>query len=157
MTKTELNEILELHKKWVNSGTGKRADLNGVNLRSADLTCADLTAADLTAADLTYADLRGAYLRGANLCSAELRGADLRGADLTGANLDFSQLNLFCKGLDFKIDEKIAKQLVYHVINLMKFSELDISMIFKNQVFDWLKTSHLVTTHNLPILVLKED
>ena len=78
--------------------------------------------------------------------------ADLRGADLSGADLDFSQLNLSCKGLNFKIDERLAKQLVYHVVNLMQYSNLDTPKIFKKQVYKWLENSHVVTKHRLPIL-----
>jgi hypothetical protein len=106
---------------------------------------------------LSYAILSGANLSctdlsGANLSGAILSYANLSGANLSGADLDFSQLNLSCKGLDFKIDERLAKQLVYHVINLMQYSELDTSKIFKKEVYKWLKDSHLVTKHNLPEL-----
>ena len=51
MTKTKMNEILELHKKWLNGAAdGKRADLQGADLRGADLQ---------------GAYLQGAYLQGA--------------------------------------------------------------------------------------------
>lgn len=43
MKKEELQKILDLHEKWLNSETeGVRADLLGANLRGADLTEADL-------------------------------------------------------------------------------------------------------------------
>jgi hypothetical protein len=122
MNKNELDLILEQHRLWLYNDGGKRA-----NLRSTDLS-------------------------GANLSGAILSYAILSGANLSGADLDFSQLNLSCKGLDFKIDERLAKQLVYHVINLMQYSELDTSKIFKKEVYKWLKDSHLVTKHNLPEL-----
>ena len=83
---------------------------------------------------------------------ANLHGADLHGADLCGANLDFSQLNLSCKGLDFKIDEHLAKQLVYHVINLMQYSELNVNKVFEQHVYKWLEDCHIITQHKLPIL-----
>ena len=81
MTKTELNVILELHKKWLNGNAdGKRSDLRGADLRGADLRGADLRGADLRSADLLGADLLG----------ADLKGADLKGADLQGAkNIPF--------------------------------------------------------------------
>ena len=57
MKQEELNEILNLHKKWLNSEVGgKRANLKG----------ADLEGANLYGADLNGADLEGANLRGAN-------------------------------------------------------------------------------------------
>jgi len=93
-----------------------------------------------------------AKLCDADLHDANLHDADLRGADLSGADLDFSCLTLCCKGLNFTIDERLAKQLVYHVINLMKKSKISTQKIFKKNVFKWLKDSHLVTKHNLPVL-----
>jgi hypothetical protein len=54
--------------------------------------------------------------------------------------------------LNFTIDERLAKQLVYHVINLMKKSKISTQKIFKKNVFKWLKDSHLVTRHKLPVL-----
>lgn len=66
--KTELQEIIESHDKWLNfEDGGKRADLQGADLRDVNLRDVDL--------------------RGANLRGADLRGADLRGADLQGADL----------------------------------------------------------------------
>lgn len=41
--------------------------------------------------------------------------ANLRGADLYGADLDFSCWPLWCGGLGVKIDDRIARQLIYHV------------------------------------------
>jgi hypothetical protein len=82
--KSELNGILESHKKWLNGdSSGVKADLNG----------AALSGADLSGADLSGVTLRGACLRGANLsrgklCAADLRGADFRWACLCGAELD---------------------------------------------------------------------
>ena len=88
MTKEQLNEILEKHKKWLNDEPdGERADLRGANLQGASLRGANLWGANLWGADLWEADLRGADLRKANLWGADLRGADLRGADLRGADL----------------------------------------------------------------------
>lgn len=73
MTQSELNEILEKHRKWLNDEEGgEKATLSG---------------ADLSGADLRRADLRRANLRRANLRQANLRRADLSGADLSGAIL----------------------------------------------------------------------
>ena len=131
MDQKELDKILELHKMWLNGDeNGKRADLYGADLRVANLRGANLYGADLYGADLRGANLRGADLRGAdlygadlygadlrvaNLYGADLYGADLRGADLYGADLDFSCWPLWCGGLGVKIDDRIARQLIYHV------------------------------------------
>ena len=48
MTKQELQEILGLHRKWLNKEEGgKRADLREANLREANLRRADLWGANL--------------------------------------------------------------------------------------------------------------
>jgi len=83
---------------------------------------------------------------------ADLRDTDLRDANLRGAYLDFSTLPLWCGGLNFTIDERLAKQLVYHVVNLMQTSNLDVNKIFKKQVYKWLEDSHVVIEHGLPKL-----
>ena len=63
MTKEQLNEVLEKHKKWINAEPGgERANLQGANLWGANLQ---------------RADLRGANLQGANLWEANLQGANL--------------------------------------------------------------------------------
>ncbi len=58
MTQSELNEILEKHRKWLNDEEdGEKANLRGANLRQANLSVADLSGADLRGADLRGADL----------------------------------------------------------------------------------------------------
>ena len=76
MLYSELQMVLELHKKWLqDKEDGKHANLNGANLRNADLSDADLRNADLSDADLRDADLSDANLRDANLRNANLSGA----------------------------------------------------------------------------------
>ena len=99
MTKSELNEILELHKKWSNGATdGKQACLEGADLHGVDLHGAYLWGARLRGVNLRNADLRGADLRGACLQRADLQHADLRYADLQGADLYRADL----KGADLR-------------------------------------------------------
>lgn len=63
MTKSELNEILEKHKKWLNDEEGgEKATLSGADLRRADLRQANLSGENLSGADLRVADLNGANL-----------------------------------------------------------------------------------------------
>ena len=154
MTKEELDQVLESHKKWLGRDwRGKRAVLNneelratilrvvnlqkaylcGADLRGADLRDADFREAILIEADLRGADLRGANLSGASLYGAELCGADLRDADLCGAELhgatlcdadiDFSIWPLWCGGLDVHIDDRIAIQLLYHLVRNVLYSK----------------------------------
>jgi hypothetical protein len=108
MKQEELNEILRLHKLWLEGKDGgakadlKGADLKGADLKGADLECADLKKAILADADLyeanlyranlKWADLREANLSGANLKGADLKGAELECADLKGANLEGADL-----------------------------------------------------------------
>ena len=110
MNQQKLNEILYLHKKWLDGEEGgKRADFRGADLREANFR-----GADLWRADLWRADLRGADFRGADLREANLRGAKLRGAKLQGADLDYSVWPLWCGGLHVKTDKRIMSQLAYH-------------------------------------------
>lgn len=124
MTKEELDKVLELHKKWLDGDkAGKRAVLFGANLLGANLRGANLRGADLLDANLRGADLRGADLIYANLRGANLRGADLNGADLRGANIDYSAFPLWCGGLDVNIDDRIAIQLLYHLVRNVLYSK----------------------------------
>ena len=108
MTREELQEILDKHKKWLNNEDGgEKADLGG----------ADLSDADLGGADLSNADLGGADLGG-----ADLRGADLRYANLSNADLDYSCLPLWCGSLLANMDDRQVKQLLYHTLSIVKHS-----------------------------------
>ena len=104
LSKEELQEILEKHKKWLLGETGgKKADLSETDFSETDLRGADLRwavfikanfrGANFRGANLRWADLRGADLRGADFRGADFRGADFRGADLRGANF---------RGADFR-------------------------------------------------------
>ena len=117
MDKKELDLILEKHEKWLdNENDGERA-----NLRYADLRDADLQHTDLQGADLRYADLRG----------VDLQDVDLRGANLRYADLDYSCCPLWCGSLDVHIDDRLAKQLLYHLLRNAAYSK-NISEEVKN-------------------------
>jgi len=116
MNKKELNEILELHKKWLaGKPDGKKADLQYADLQKADLQYADLRYADLRGADLRNADLQDADLR-----YADLRYANLQKADLRNANLDYSVFPLWCGSFDIITGDKLVKQLLSHIVRLNK-------------------------------------
>ena len=127
MNAKDLAETLKLHKKWLGGEKeGIRANLRGANLSGADLSGADLSVADLSGAelsganlreaDLSVADLREADLSGADLSGADLREADLSGADLREADIDYAVWPLWCKALNAQIDDRIARQLLYHTL-----------------------------------------
>ena len=99
----DLKNIIEMHTAWLNNEGGNRADLRSADLRSADFRDADLRSADLS---------------GTNLSGADLSGADLRDANLRGADIDFSCIPLWCGGLNFTVDERIFRQLLYHTISI---------------------------------------
>jgi len=104
-----LKPILEQHALWLaDPSTGKRANLQGADLRWTDLREADLRWANLQGADLRWADLR----------EADLQGADLRWANLRGADLDFSCWPLWCGSLDAVVDNRLKAQLAYHLLSL---------------------------------------
>ena len=93
--KRTVEEILEMHQKWLAGNGGQRlvwcklSENERTNLRGADLRGADLYNADLRYADLRYADLINANLRNADLRYADLINANLRNADLYNANLRY--------------------------------------------------------------------
>lgn len=123
MTREELQEILDKHKKWLNNEDGgEYANLRGADLRGADLGGANLKGAYLKGADLRGANLKGADLRSAYLRSANLKGADLSDADLRGADIDYSCLPLWCGSLLANMDDKQVKQLLYHTLSIVKHS-----------------------------------
>ena len=161
MQKERLQEILESHKKWLRGKDGKRANLRGANLRGANLRGADLRGADLRGADLKDADLKSVDLRGANLKranlrwgdlewgdlkDADLRYADLRGAnlkranlryaDLRGADLDYLSFPLWCGSFDIIVDERLIRQLCYHIVKLKYVgNDSDIKTLLESDVF----------------------
>lgn len=83
MTKGELQDIIESHKKWLNGYGGERANLCGADLSDTDLRNVNLHHALLIHADLCNADLSCAIINAANLSYADLSGANLRGTDLS--------------------------------------------------------------------------
>ena len=85
----QLKEILEEHRKWVESGgkEGERADLREANLRGVNLREANLQGAYMIKADLQEANLVGANLQEATPYGANFQGADLRDANLQGTKL----------------------------------------------------------------------
>ena len=114
-----IDEILKQHKLWVESqgADGKRANLRWADLSEADLSEADLRWADLSEADLSEADLRG-------------------------ADIDFSCLPLWCGSLNFKIDERQAAQIKYHLKSLCNYSGIDIDGVDVNK-WDWVESGEL--------------
>lgn len=99
MTESDIKKTLEEHICWLNDEGGRRADLSEANLRRANLSGADLSRADLSGANLHWANLRE-------------------------ANLDFSVLPLWCGSLNVKVDDRIVRQLLYHVIRIAQVSSL---------------------------------
>ena len=94
ITQEELNEILDLHKKWLNGEDGgKCANLSDVDLSDVDLSGAILVGAKLSDANLLCAKLKGADLSGAILVGAKLKGADLVDADLSNTDLSYTDLS----------------------------------------------------------------
>ncbi len=90
----KLEEILEAHRRWVESEgkEGERANLGAANLQKAVLFEANLQGADLQSAKLQGADLGFANLQGASLGFANLQEAGRGFAKLQGASLGFANL-----------------------------------------------------------------
>ena len=92
LTQSEIREKLQKHNRWLNGEDGGEK-------------------ADLSDSDLRDSDLRDSDLRGSDLSDSDLRGSDLRGSDL-----DFSCWPLWCGGLNVKIDDRLAIQLLFHTV-----------------------------------------
>ncbi len=95
ISKEELKEILDEHRKWLESGgsLGSRADLSEADLRGQNLGEVNLRRANLREADLSEANLSRANLSEADLKDADLSSALLLEADLSQANLAFANLS----------------------------------------------------------------
>ena len=89
MKNTELQQILNDHKLWLDSNgeRGARANLEKAYLYNADFYKANLENANFINADLENAHLYNADLEGANLENANLENANLYKANLENANL----------------------------------------------------------------------
>lgn len=72
---------------------------------------------------------------------ANLRRADLRSANLQDADLDFSCLPLWCGSLLANMDDRQVKQLLYHILSIVKHS---------NNVSETIKAA-LLTDKNIKI------
>ena len=113
ITQEKIAEKLRLHKMWLNNEEGgKRADFSNTNLSQANLSHANLSGANLSHANLNQANLR----------CADLRCADLSQANLSGADLDYTCLPLWCGSLKANFDDRLAIQLLYHLLSIAKYS-----------------------------------
>lgn len=65
---------------------------------------------------------------------ADLSHIDLSGIDLSHSNLDHSCWPLWCGSLDVRIDDRIARQLFYHLMRPCLVSP-DVSEDFKRALF----------------------
>ena len=139
-TKKELDDILELHKKWLNNDPlGKRADLKDVNLRNVYLIGTNLRGANLKGADLRGADLSGADLSGADLSGTNLKGADLNGVNLRSVYLIDTNL----RGVNLKGADLSYSYLIY--INLSD-TDLKNTKLMNIHLWDFIKNTLIKTT-----------
>ena len=99
MEASELNQILDQHRLWLDGKGGKCANLEYANLQYANLQYAYLNGAYLNGAYLNGARLNGAFLYDASLEGTNLECANLRGAKLEGADLEYANL----QGADLRV------------------------------------------------------
>ena len=97
LTQSEIREKLQKHNRWFNGEDGGEK-------------------ADLRYSDLSYSDLIGSDLRDSDLRDSDLSGSNLRDSDLSDSDLDFSCWPLWCGGLNVKIDDRLAIQLLFHTV-----------------------------------------
>lgn len=116
-------------------------DFSGEDFAGLDLEKIDLSGAYLGGADLSETDLTGADLTGADLNGADLHGVHLTGANLTEANIDYTCWPLWCGSLDVRVDKRIAAQLMYHVLNVMLYSDIKIPNT-RDELIDFANQMH---------------
>jgi uncharacterized protein YjbI with pentapeptide repeats len=155
-----LKEILE----WLCNNArekGKKANLRRSDFSKSDLRGSDLRGSDLSESDFSKSDLRGSNLRGSDfrwsdLSESDFRGSDLRGsdlsyvdlsyADLSGSDFDFSVLNLSCKGINLRFDERVIKQLMNHALkqdnHCEMYEEIKQAFLDNPKWIDWLESWH---------------
>ena len=114
ISKEELREKLELHRKWLSGEEGGvKLDLRNVDLRCANLRNVDLRCANLTNSNLSCANLKYSNLTNSNLSNSDLRYANLRYANLTNSDLSktkFYLTNLYKTKGDFVGVENIGSR-----------------------------------------------
>ena len=108
----------------------------------------DFSGEDFAGLDLEKIDLSGAYLGGADLNGADLRGVLLTGANLTEANIDHTCWPLWCGSLDVRVDKRIAAQLMYHVLNVMLYSDIKIPNT-RDELIDFANLMHRTDVERL--------
>ena len=85
-------------------------------------------------------DLRGVDLGNEDIAYANLAGMDLSRADLWGVDLDCSCLPLWCGGLGWKIDKRIACQIAYHLCS-MECNDPEFIEIY-NKIYEFANKFH---------------
>ena len=144
MNQEELDIVIERSEKyWNGEPEGEIAKLNGAvmigldmraaNMRDADMSDANIRDAYMSGTDMSWAnmsgtDMRSAYMSGANMHGTNMSWADICGAyindaDMKGTNIDYSCWPLWCGSLRAQIDERIARQLLYHVLSAVSHSK----------------------------------
>lgn len=59
---------------------------------------------------------RRSNLSRSDLSWSDLSWSNLSESNLSGSNFDFSVLNLSCKGIDLKFDDRVIRQLMNHAL-----------------------------------------
>ena len=108
MTQEQLDELVKLHKRFMEGRVGgrrailRKINMSGLSLREQDLRQADFSGCDMRDMDLAGANFREASLYACDLSNsnlnktvfvrADLRGSRIESADLSGADLDRADL-----------------------------------------------------------------
>ena len=148
MEASELNEILEQHRLWLNGKGGKCANLKDADLGGANLTGANLTGANLSLANLSLANLTGANLTGANLQYAYLKGAILPDISwiIPGCLVRLNQIKYsFSLYKEDKYDNFVQDSIGFFIQNNVEEGTFDMLLgdrIIRN-IPDWVKYTGL--------------
>ena len=150
MDKEKLNEIIEKHKRWLKGENGgvradlshsdlsysdmRQSDLSHSDLSHSNLLCSNLLGSNMSHSDMSHSNLLDSNLRHSDLSHSNLLGSNLRHSDLSHSDIDYSCWPLWCGSLDVHIDDRIARQLLYHLMRPCLVSP-DVSEDFKRALF----------------------
>lgn len=149
LSQAQVDVMLEKHERWVNGAAGgeeasfNSMDISNISLRSSDLSGVDFRncvgrytdfsdchlytsnfeGSKLDHANFAYADLELVGFKNVDLRYVNLSNAKLHYVDFTNANIDYASWPLWCGSLSADIDDKIAAQLLYHVLATIDHSD----------------------------------
>jgi hypothetical protein len=126
----------------------KDCNFDNVNLQNAYFSTCTFTNCSFVFTNFESADFQDCEFTNCIFKNANTRKFDWNNSRFENCNLDFAQLDLSCNTLSMIIDEKIAKQISYHLLRLLINSEIEEPKLIE-ELIKYTKDTHLITEHQL--------